>query len=74
MSQHVIQSIVQEIQFWEFMGGSNFAQVTIILGCSNRAIPGMKAISCRSQFICMWQQRAVRNNFSYSTTILLWHL
>ena len=73
MSQHVIQSIVQEIQFWKFMGGSNFAQATIILGCSNRAIPGMKAISCPSHFICMWQQRAVKNNFSYPTTVLLWH-
>ena len=36
---HTTHDLVQEIQFWEFMGGSNFAQATIILGCSNRAIP-----------------------------------
>ena len=58
----------QQIQFWEFIGGSNLVQAvtTLILGWSNVAqyhtIPRTNLLSCPSQFI-LWQQRAVKNNF-----------
>ena len=46
--------------------GSNFAQATIMLSCSNRAVPGMKAISGPSQFICMLATKGGQEQFQLS--------
>ena len=53
-------NLVQDIQFREFMGGSLCKLPLGLIEFS--PIPGMKPLSCSSQFI-LCQQKAINNNF-----------
>ena len=56
--KHIIQPIAQQIQFWEFMGGSSLVQAATYQCWVRNTRP----LGCPSQFI-LWQPRAVNKNF-----------